>query len=71
MSEQRFADGASLTQTIDAFQLAVLHLHFIPVVEITIDSKHAVSTRRLRKKDTNAGPVMFSLQNRMVVLDSI
>ena len=45
-----------------------MRLHFIPVVETIIETKHAVSTR-LHKRDTHAGPVMVSLHNRMVILE--
>ena len=65
---QRFANGVAFQDTSPAFQTAVVRLHFIPVVETTIESKHAVSTR-LHKRDTHAGPIMVSLHNRMVILE--
>ena len=65
---QRFAEGTAFEETSLAFQTAVIRLHFIPVVETTVEAKHAVSTR-LHKRDTHAGPVMVSLHNRMTILE--
>ena len=65
---QRFAEGTAFEETSLAFQTAVIRLHFIPVVETTVEAKHAVSTR-LHKRDTHTGPVMVSLHNRMTILE--
>ncbi|CAE7233185.1 unnamed protein product [Symbiodinium sp. KB8] len=64
----RFANGAAFSTLSAGFQSSVVRLHFVPVVESIIESKHAVSTR-LHKRDTHAGPVMVSLHNRMVILE--
>ena len=64
----RFANGAAFSTLSAGFQSSVVRLHFVPVVESIIESKHAVSTR-LHKRDTHAGPVMVSLHNCMVILE--
>ena len=63
-----FAEGERFINLSRDFQLAVAPLHFIPVVESIIESKHAVTTR-LHKRSTHAGPVQVSLYNRMVILE--
>lgn len=65
---RRFADGVAFSETHIEFQEAVSRLHFVPVVETIVETKHAVSTR-LHRRDTHAGPVMVSLHNRMVIVE--
>ena len=65
---RRLAEGAGMQDLSREFRLAVAPLRFVPVVETTIESKHAVTTR-LHRRDTNAGPVMVSLRNRMSIIE--
>ncbi|CAE7524520.1 unnamed protein product [Symbiodinium sp. CCMP2456] len=51
---RRLAEGAGMQTLTREFRLAVAALRFVPVVETTIESKHAV-TSRLHRRDTNAG----------------
>ena len=45
----QFAEGESFQNLSDGFKLAVAPLHFIPIVETLVESKHAVTTRLHRR----------------------
>ena len=66
-SLQTFAEGASLCNLPLEFRERVASWRFIPVVETTIEEKHARVS--LNRKKHHIGPVRVSLSNRLPLLD--
>lgn len=67
-SLEEFAGGARLADLPEVFQAEIAKMRFIPVVETTIESKHAMVTRAGRRM-ARKGPVIVSLANRMPLLE--
>jgi hypothetical protein len=63
----KFIDGAALADLSEAFQSRVAGWRFVPVVETSIEGKHAKTS--LAKKSHHIGPVRLSLANRLPFLD--
>eukprot|EP00971_Amphidinium_carterae_P318438 6329440-Amphidinium_carterae.3 len=62
--------GEDLESLSREFQERVSSFLFVPVNEITIESKHAVASRAIRSM-TNAGPVILSVANRWPLIDNL
>ena len=66
-SLKAFADGAAFNALPQAFLKQVAVYRFVPVVETTIEEKHARVA--LSKKRHHIGPVRISLSNRLPLLE--